>query len=85
MMATVRASSRGLVVLCFASLLLFSVLAAEDSGTHDAGRKMYTRICIPWPCRSPAGAQPAPTYGGQPAPGYGGGGGQPAPGYGGEP
>ncbi|CAO2187620.1 unnamed protein product [Urochloa humidicola] len=82
-MATVRASSRGLVVLCFASLLLFSVFAAEEtSGAHDAGRKMYTRICIPWPCRSPASAQPAPTYG-QPAPGYGGG--QPAPGYGGKP
>ncbi|TKW09405.1 hypothetical protein SEVIR_6G092450v4 [Setaria viridis] len=77
MTTTVRASSRGLVALCFASLLLFSSFAAAE--TSDA----YTRICIPGPCPNPAGPA-VPGYGGsQPVPGYGGG--QPAPGYGGKP
>nr|TKW09406.1 hypothetical protein SEVIR_6G092450v2 [Setaria viridis] len=59
MTTTVRASSRGLVALCFASLLLFSSFAAaETSGPAVPGY---------------GGSQPVPGYGGgQPAPGYGG-------------
>ncbi|CAL4997730.1 unnamed protein product [Urochloa decumbens] len=39
-----RASSTGLVVLCFAALLLVSSFAAETSGAHDAGRTMERRL-----------------------------------------
>jgi len=80
-----RASITGLVVLCFASLLLVSSFADETSVAYelkvyvwraDAGRKLIG-ICIPSPCPNPT---TAPGYGG--VPGYGG---NPAPGYGGKP
>nr|TKW09404.1 hypothetical protein SEVIR_6G092450v2 [Setaria viridis] len=83
MTTTVRASSRGLVALCFASLLLFSSFAAAETSGTRGKTHAYTRICIPGPCPNPAGPA-VPGYGGsQPVPGYGGG--QPAPGYGGKP
>ncbi|CAL5003074.1 unnamed protein product [Urochloa decumbens] len=45
-MALMRASSTGLLVLCIASLLLVSSIAAETTGApvHDAGgRKVMTK------------------------------------------
>ncbi|CAL4997736.1 unnamed protein product [Urochloa decumbens] len=63
-MALMRASSTGLLVLCIASLLLVSSIAAETTGApvHDAGgRKVMKRVLLSADDTTPPQIQTYPT------------------------